>query len=328
MVNGTEENTADIPEIEKDLDKNESNFFIRLICAILSLFIPGLGQALQQRYLRAFDLLILYGACLVGAFIFSLQLFKGPVLPIMMLTLFAVPSIVAFFDALFDKSHPGDADTIVRSIFLFIFFYILTIGPFHFLYNVVGFKIHRLPEDATQLEPIFYPGDVIVFDLDAYGIRTPGINLSGDKVNVGDIVYHKSKIKNVDGKAKEVHMVLAAPGDTLVSSNGMIMVNGQRAKMPLISRFSSKSDFGPIVVPKDELFLVDNTQEFFPVYLNSVIGKAFIILYSKEYDGDYRLDRFGKPLQKVDILFPRDSLIDTTEAELDSAKIIESILPY
>lgn len=324
MNNG--ENTTSVFEIEAELDKKKSVFFVRLICAILSAIIPGLGQAIQQRYLKAFDFLVLYGCCMVAALLFAIQLFGGITLPFVMLSIIALPSLLAFFDALFCKAHPGDADTIVRSIFLFAFFYILTIGPFHFISNIIGFKIHRLGKESTQLEPIFYPGDAIVFDLDAYGLRTPGIKRSGELVEAGDIILHESKTRSERSKKLAVHFVLAASGDTLQSINGVVTVNGRLVKLPLTAKFTRDSDFGPIVVPKDELFVVDNTQEFFPIFFNAVIGKAGTILWSREFGGDYRWERFGRSFDKVGILFPKDVDFDTTDVIIDLISTEQEIL--
>ncbi len=326
MENNNSNNTENVFEIERNLD-TEAGFFTRFICALLSFIIPGLGQALQQRYLRTFDFLIFYGTCMVASLIFSIHLFRGISLAIVMFSFFALPSVVAFFDALLNKSNPGDADTIVRSIFLFIFFYILTLGPFHFLYNIVGYKMYRLKANETQLEPILFPNDVVIFDLDAYGIRTPGIKITGAMVEVGDIVCHETKSKNTKEKKRSVHIVLASPGDTLVSSKGKITVNGRQVKLPLTSKFSGGADFGPIVVPKDELFLVDNSQEFFPIFLKAIIGKAEVILISKEKSGGFRWDRFGKHIGRVDILLPEYIPKDTSIVITDSVSLFNDLLP-
>lgn len=323
MSTEKEETTPRVFEFETQLEENKSSFLARLICALLSLVFPGLGQALQQRYLRAFDFLVFYGACLVASFLFAIQLFTGPALPIVMFSILALPSILAFFDALFDKSHPGDADTVVRSIFLFIFFYILTIGPFYFISNIIGFKIHVLGKEYTQLEPIFLPGDAIVFDLDAYGIKTPGVKRTGELVEAGDIVLHSRQSKGPDSKKREIHFVLAAPGDTLKSVNGIVTVNGRLVKLPLTAKFTHETDFGPIVVPKNELFVVDNTQEFFPIFFKSVIGKAEAILWSKEYGGGFRKERLGKSFDKIGILFPKDADVDTSDVSIDFISIAE-----
>ncbi len=310
-------------EFETQLGENKPSFLIRLICAFLSLIFPGLGQALQQRYLRAFDILLLYGCCLVGSLLFAIQIFKGVALPVVMLSILSIPSILAFFDALFDKSHPGDADTVVRSIFLFVFFYILIIGPFHFISNIVGFKIHVLGKEYTQLEPVFLPGDAIVFDVDAYGLKTPGIKRTGELVEAGDIVLHTRQTRGPDSKKREVHVVLAASGDTLKSVNGIVTVNGRLVKLPLTAKFTRETDFGPIVVPKNELFVVDNSQEFFPIFFKSVIGKAEAILWSKEYGGGFRKERLGKSFDKIGILFPKDADVDTSDVSIDFISIAE-----
>jgi len=321
METEKKEQKTGVFEFETQLGENKPSFLTRLICAFLSLIFPGLGQALQQRYLRAFDFLVLYGCCLVASMLFAIQIFKGVALPVVMISILSVPSIIAFFDALFDKSHPGDADTIVRSIFLFVFFYILIIGPFHFISNVIGFKIHILNNEYTQLEPVFLPGDAIVFDLDAYGIQTPGVKRTGELVEAGDIVLHSRETKGSDKKKREVHVVLAAPGDTLKSVNGIVTVNGRLVKLPLTARFTREADFGPIVVPKDELFVVDNSQEFFPIFFKSVIGKAEAILWSKEYGGGFRKKRSGKSFDKIGILFPKDADVDTSDVSIDFISI-------
>lgn len=304
----------------------KAGFGARIICALLSFLLPGLGQAVQQRFLRAFDFLILYGASVVIALLFVIQMHKGIYTPIVMIGIVLIPSLLAFFDALFNESHPGDADTIVRSFFLFLCFYLITIGPFHFINKTVGFKVFRLSQASTQLEPFLLPGDAVIFDRDAYGMRTPGAKMSGHLVEVGDIVYHESNVKDLTHEEHFAHIVLAAPGDTLVSRNGVITVNSIPLEIPKSGKFSGEINFGPIVVPRDELFVIDNTLNYFPIFLNTVVGKAIGILWSKDAAGDYRRDRFGMEFDHIEILGQKPIVSDSVATVIDSLSIGNDII--
>ncbi len=306
-------------------EKNGSRFSTRLICALLSGVLPGFGQAIQRRNLRAFDFLVLYGTCTLVALLYVIQFGWGIWTPITMILLIVIPSTFSFLDAFFDRSSPGDSDTVVRSIIFFVFLYIVTLGPLHFINYIVGFKVYRLPKSALQIEPYLQPGDAVIFDRDAYGIRS--LPMQSDSVHPGDIVFHKLKHNGLTHGKHHVHLVLASPLDTIVSKNNVITVNGRRIIYPTPVEYRGERDFGPVIVPKDELFVIDNTWDFFPIYLKDVTGRAIGVLWSQEYGGDFRMDRFGMRLSPIKFLedpvvFPDlDSIAaDSTESASDSLR--------
>jgi len=281
--------------------------------------------------MKAFDFLLIYGACVLVSTIFVIQLPLGIWVPIILIALVLFPSIWSGINAFLDKSVMGDADTFVRSIFIYIFFYLLILGPFHFIYHTVGFKVYRLPPQANHLEPLLLPGDAVIFDRDAYGLRTPGVEMNYDSVHVGDIVYHKSEhrpeSKPDTADIITVHYVLASPQDTLMARNGVVTVNGKPVELPSKYPYLGRDDFGPIIVPRRELFVVDNDWDFFPIYLKNVVGRASGILWSRRYDGKWRTERFGMPIksprllgESVSVKVDSSSTPDTL-AEPDSVSI-------
>lgn len=208
-----------------------------------------------------------------------------------------MPSIVSSVEAYLNKRHPGDADTITRHIFFYILLYLITIGPFHLLNRVYGYKVYQIPQKNKHLEPIILPGDMVVFDRSAYGL----VNAHPELISVGDLIFHK-KIAGDFMTNTNVHWVLASPGDTLMAQNSVITINNRPLKIPIKTPYSGNPNFGPIIVPEGQIFVVDNSWQMFPLYVKSIVGKATMVLWSRKHGVAFRTERFGKSIDHVSIL--------------------------
>jgi len=294
----------------------KASIYARIALGIISFFFPGLSQCLQRRHMAAFDFLILFGACLLISTVFVVQLDWGIWTPILMAIILLTPSLWAGLNAFLCKNTVGDIDTALGDFFLYIFYALAVIGPYFLVNNTIGFKIYRMRSVATHLEPVLIPGDVVVFDRDAYGLKPIGTSPNSDSVKIGDIIFHRPFSVEEDTAGLNVHWVLATPYDTLQAKEGIITVNHQQPDFPFIVPYSGPDNFGPIIVQKGELFLVDNRWELFPFYIKDVIGKASHVLFSKEYKGDFRFERAGIRLDNSYKLTPVRS--DTSDVLSDS----------
>jgi len=270
----------------------------RIIFALLSIPFPGLGQALQKRGMRAFDFVLLSGASLLLSRLFIIQKNWGIWTPVLMLFVLAIPSVLSAISAFRDKRLPGDADSVVRSIFLYVFFYLIAIGPFYLINHTFGFKVYRFTSEDVHMEPLFFDGDATVIHRGAYGFKTFGTTRA-DSVKIGDVVFHQPVPENMGGDNFPVHMVLAAPMDTLRSRDGIIYVNSIAMKMPEEQKYHGPQNFGPVIVPKTQVFLTDNRGVFFPFYIDNIHGKVTGVLWSRTTKGRFRWDRFGSSIDEL-----------------------------
>jgi len=284
----------------------EAPLTIRLVFALFSFILPGLGQALQHRSMKALDFLLIHGASMLFATIFAIQLHLGIWTLLIMAGILLIPAVWSCIDAFMDKVSPGDADTVVRNVFLYIFFYLITLGPYHFINYTVGFKVYVVPTYSNYLEPALLPGDAVVFDRDAYGLRTPGMEMHPDSVHIGDIVYCTLPNRRALSADTRIYWVLAGPGDTLISDEGTIKVNGKVIDIPKPDENSSSASFGPRIVPNNQVFLGDNRKQLFPVYIRKIDGRAMNILWSIEDNGKPRWERFAIPVDQRNIFLNND----------------------
>jgi signal peptidase I len=103
-----------------------------------------------------------------------------------------------------------------------------------------------------------------------------------------------------------IKRVIGTEGEKVQIIDGKIYINngqiedpwGHFAKKELREYFQTAENFGPIVVPKDSLFVLgdnrDNSQDsrFWGfVHLNAVLGKAFIIYFSWNRYADNLFDK-------------------------------------
>ena len=291
--------------------RDHASIFVRLILALLSFLLPGLGQSLQRRHLEAFNMVLLHGAGLLIGKTLAIQWHLGVMTPIVMWLIILLPSIIAAIGAFRSKNHPGDADTVVRNFFLYAFFYLIAIGPFYLINNNFGYKVYRFSSHDIHMEPLGLPGDAVIFYRGAYKTDTFGPRKI-DSIKIGDFVYHKAVPEEIGGDNFPVHMILAAPGDTLRAVDGKIMVNSMLLKTNSETQYSGLSNFGPVVVPKTQVFLVDNRGVFFPFYIENIQGKEIGILWSKDNRGRFRWDRFGMPIEAI--ASPFENLADSTSS--------------
>ncbi|QSX78490.1 signal peptidase I [Agrilutibacter solisilvae] len=96
---------------------------------------------------------------------------------------------------------------------------------------------------SGSMEPTLVPGDHVVVDMSAYGVRVPftdTVLLPRDAPARGDVVVFKSP---ADGE-RLIKRVVAVGGDTVSVLDGHVTINGQplsTAQAPDLERFGARS---------------------------------------------------------------------------------------
>lgn len=140
------------------------------------------------------------------------------------------------------------------------------------LFLAINFFSARVRVDGHSMDPTLANGDyVLVYKL-AYQKTLP---------NTGDIiVFHPPN----DPPQEYIKRVIGRPGDQVVVAGGKVSVNGQVLNEPyILNRPNYRAE---ITVPAGTVFVLgDNRQnsqdshEFGPVPLASIIGKAIVIYW-------------------------------------------------
>jgi signal peptidase I len=169
---------------------------------------------------------------------------------------------------------------------------------------------------SGSMEPTLLPGDYILVNKFLYGVRVPfeGSRLFFHKVpNRGDVIVF---IYPKDTSEDFIKRVIGLPGEIVQVVNGNILINNKQLQDPW--GYFSKSEppgfieavenFGPIVVPKDSLFVMgdnrnnsEDSRFWGTLPLKNVLGKAFVIYFSWDSDGDLahkvRWSRMGRGIR-------------------------------
>jgi signal peptidase I len=172
---------------------------------------------------------------------------------------------------------------------------------------VRSFVVQAFKIPSSSMEPTLLVGDYLLVNKFLYGLRIPFTDkkiLSFKKPQRGDIIvfiFPKDRSKDF------IKRVIGQEGEKVSIVQNKIYINDQLVEDPW-GRFSDKNawsrylpsmeSFGPVVVPKDSLFVLgdnrDNSQDsrFWGfVHLDEVKGKAFIIYFSLEWYAKQVLDK-------------------------------------
>ncbi|HEB12646.1 MAG TPA: signal peptidase I [Actinobacteria bacterium] len=83
-----------------------------------------------------------------------------------------------------------------------------------------------------------------------------------------------------------IKRIIAIPGMRIEVENGKVIVDGRKRKEPFIALDSPSSNFGPVTVPQDKVFVMGDNRAnskdsrfFGPVPDENVEGKGFLIYW-------------------------------------------------
>jgi len=158
-----------------------------------------------------------------------------------------------------------------------------------------AFVVQAFKIPSSSMEPTLQVGDYILVNKFIYGVRIPYTNTKFFEVKKpqrGDIIvfiYPKDRSKDF------IKRVIATEGEKVQIQQNKISINDQVIEDPWghfeksdwIKMLQSIDRFGPVIVPKDSLFVMgdnrDNSQDsrFWGfVEINDVKGEAFTIYFS------------------------------------------------
>lgn len=142
-----------------------------------------------------------------------------------------------------------------------------------------------LPGDRVLVQKLVYGpdrGDVIVF-ADPKGRTGPGRGV------VGGFFHWLSSAVGIEQPEHEdfIKRVIGLPGEMVELRDGALFVDGVRTPQRYLAGPPETTDYGPVQVPEDELFVLGDNREnsndsrfglgFIPV--DKVIGRAFVIAW-------------------------------------------------
>ncbi len=170
---------------------------------------------------------------------------------------------------------------------------------------VQAFKI-----PSGSMEPTLLVGDYILVNRFIYGIRIPYTDtkfFKFKKPQRGDVIVF---VFPLDTSKDFIKRVIGTEGEKVEIINNKIYINDRLIEDPwghfIMSGWAEYlqaiENFGPIVVPKDSLFVLgdnrDNSQDsrFWGfVHVNAVKGEAFIIYFSWDRNAESLLDKIRWP---------------------------------
>jgi signal peptidase I len=177
------------------------------------------------------------------------------------------------------------------------------------------FVVQAFKIPSSSMEPTLLVGDYILVNKFIYGIRIPYTDtklFQFKKPQRGDVIVF---IFPVDPSKDFIKRVIGTEGEKVQIANNKIYINDRLIDdawghfvtndFPR-SYLQRMENFGPVVVPKDSLFVMgdnrDNSEDsrFWGfLHVNAVLGKAFIIYFSWKWNaenlfGKIRWSRLGK----------------------------------
>lgn len=139
---------------------------------------------------------------------------------------------------------------------------------------VKSFIVQPFIIPSSSMEPTLYPGDRVLVNKFVYRIQP---------VRPGDVVV---LVPPFDTKKDFIKRVVAVGGQTLEVKNGEVFVDGKALDEPHKIPLADSSNFGPLIIPKDNVFLMGDNRPnsydsrfFGPLNKNTLIGKALVIYW-------------------------------------------------
>lgn len=155
-------------------------------------------------------------------------------------------------------------------------------------------------------------GDHLLVTKFAYDVRLPSniwLDTTDGKVLMqtgdperGDIIVFKFP---EDERKDFIKRVIGLPGETLEVRDKVVYINGEPIDEPYVHHTKAdmapiRDNFGPIVVPENEYFVMGDNREgsydsrwWGTVKRQKIVGKALVIYWSWGSISDVRFDRIG-----------------------------------
>jgi signal peptidase I len=163
------------------------------------------------------------------------------------------------------------------------------------------FVVQAFKIPSGSMQPTLIPGDHILVNKFIYGVKVPftGITIPVSHPKTGQVLVFKypyAKKYNLHPGIDFIKRVIGTPGDKIQIVNNNVYINNHlykckyafwTSKKILPGYDSPRDNYGPITVPKNDLFVMgDNRDNSFDsrywgfVPYKDVIGQAFMIYFS------------------------------------------------
>lgn len=164
-----------------------------------------------------------------------------------------------------------------------------------------AFVVQAFKIPSGSMKPTLIPGDHILVNKFIYGIRIPftGKIIPVSHPKTGQVIVFKfpyAKEYNLHPGIDFIKRVIGTPGDKIQIINNKVYINNRiynckyanwTSKKILPAYDSPRDNYGPITVPKNDLFVMGDNRDnsldsrywgFVPY--KDIIGEAFIIYFS------------------------------------------------
>jgi len=170
-----------------------------------------------------------------------------------------------------------------------------------------AFVVQAFKIPSSSMEPTLLVGDYLLVNKFIYGLRIPYTDtkfFQFKKPQRGDVIVF---IFPLDPSKDFIKRVIGTEGEKVEIIQNKIYINDRSIDDPWghfvtndfpRSFLQRMENFGPVVVPKDSLFVMgdnrDNSEDsrFWGfLRVNAVLGKAFIIYFSWDWNAETLLDK-------------------------------------
>jgi signal peptidase I len=169
-----------------------------------------------------------------------------------------------------------------------------------------AFVVQAFKIPSSSMEPTLLVGDHILVNKFIYGIRIPYADMKlfqFKKPHRGDVIVF---IFPLDPSKDFIKRVIGTEGEKVEIINSKIYINDGLTADPWghfenIGSEKYRQDvenFGPVIVPKDSLFVMgdnrnnsEDSRFWGFLHVNAVLGKAFIIYFSSDWNAENLLDK-------------------------------------
>lgn len=168
------------------------------------------------------------------------------------------------------------------------------------------FVVQAFKIPSSSMEPTLLVGDYLLVNKFIYGIRIPYTDIKFSqflKPQRGNVIVF---VFPLDPSKDFIKRVIGTEGEKVEIINKKIYINdkliddpwGQFEKIGSVQYRQAIENFGPVVVPKDSLFVMgdnrnnsEDSRFWGFLHVNAVKGKAFIIYFSWDRSANNLLDK-------------------------------------
>ncbi|MFP5299070.1 MAG: signal peptidase I [Actinomycetota bacterium] len=179
---------------------------------------------------------------------------------------------------------------------------VLVVVAFVIALVLKSFVLQAFYIPSASMEPTLLVGDRVLVEKISYRFGEPGRgHVVVFEKDLGGAVVEEADGSVLDkigdafkglfgfptGSAQDfIKRVVAVGGDTVEGRDGRVFVNGEPVDEPYLPEGTETSTFGPVDVPEGMIFVMgdnrgnsDDSRNFGPVPVDTVVGRAFLLIW-------------------------------------------------